>query len=64
MNKIMENAEKLQEIVDIDVQEYDLAQAIIDGSKVTSKATNWNAGESACAMTAAVTASITAGQIQ
>lgn len=45
--------------VEVDMLEnmqYSLADAILEGSKHTSKATGWGAGESMCALSAAYTA--------
>lgn len=68
MNKIDEKAAELTErlkaeLGDIELtsMEYTLADAIREGSSVTTQAYNWGDGETACALTAAVVAKTARG---
>ena len=59
MNKIDEKADQLKAEIDaigLDTMRYSLADAIREGSSITSQACGWGDGESACALTAAVIA--------
>lgn len=63
MNKVDEKAAELSEqlkaelgTIELTAMEYTLADAIREGSRVSTQAYNWGNGESACALTAAVIA--------
>lgn len=65
MNKVDEKVDELKAMlrgIELDVTtSYTLADAIREGSKVTSQACGWGDGESACALTAAVLAAKSRG---
>lgn len=71
MNKIDEKAAELTEqlkteLGDIELtsMEYTLADAIREGSSVTTQSYNWGDGENACALTAAVVAGKARGYLK
>jgi hypothetical protein len=67
MNKIDEKAEELKKTIDeigMSVYTgYTLADAIREGSTVSTQAYNWGNGETACALTAAVIAASARGYV-
>jgi hypothetical protein len=60
MNKVEEKIEEIKSVIDeigMDVAtSYTLADAIREGSKVTTQEYGWGNGDTACAMSAAVMA--------
>lgn len=72
MNKIIEKAAELDEVLKSDLGQielsvigsYGLADAIREGSLVTVKEEGWGDGDTACAMSAAVIAAVRRGFIQ
>jgi hypothetical protein len=67
MSKIDEKVEELRaELGEIEMDvltSYTLADAIREGSTVTTQAYNWGDGETACALTAAVVAAKARGYV-
>lgn len=67
MNKIDEKAEELKKTIDeigMSVYTgYTLADAIREGSTVSTQSYNWGNGETACALTAAVIAASARGYV-
>lgn len=67
MNKLDEKVDELKAVIDeigLDVAtSYTLADAIREGSSVTTKECGWGTGETACALTAATIAAKARGYV-